>query len=78
MEHDLSGLRGKIIQAAKRRDDTLRRQFLRARALTFPDGHPQERVVGFVYFLNRYGPALVDRLLESLPVDMGAHWVLAI
>ncbi|MBP1635312.1 MAG: hypothetical protein H6Q10_1886, partial [Acidobacteria bacterium] len=39
---------------------------------------PQERTVGFVYFLNRYGPALVDRLHDDLPIDMGTHWVLSI
>jgi bacillithiol synthase len=78
MRHDLETLHGKIIQAAKRRDDTLRRQFSRARALAFPNGEPQERVVGFVYFLNRYGPRLVDRLLSELPLDIGQHWVLTI
>ena len=34
--------------------------------------------IGFVWFLNRYGPALVDRLLEDLPLEMGRHWVLTI
>jgi uncharacterized protein YllA (UPF0747 family) len=78
MQHDLHTLHNKVIQAAKRRDDTLRRQFQRAQALTFPNGHPQEREVGFVWFSNRYGPALVDRLLEDLPLEMGSHWVLTI
>jgi bacillithiol biosynthesis cysteine-adding enzyme BshC len=78
MQHDLRTLHDKIIHAAKRRDETLRRQFARTRALAFPDGHPQERTVAFVYFLNRYGQALVDRLHEDLPVDMGTHWVLTI
>jgi uncharacterized protein YllA (UPF0747 family) len=78
MQHDLRTLHTKVIQAAKRRDDTLRRQFQRAQALTFPNGHPQEREIGFVWFSNRYGPALVDRLLEDLPLEMGAHWVLTI
>jgi bacillithiol synthase len=76
MQHDLRTLHEKIVQAAKRRDETLRRQFVRTRALAFPDGHPQERAVGFVYFLNRYGPALIDRLHDDLPLDAGAHWVL--
>ena len=62
-----------VIHAAKRRDETLRRQFVRARALTFPDGHPQERTLGFVWFLNRYGPALVDVLDRALPLDVGRH-----
>jgi bacillithiol synthase len=76
MQHDLRTLHEKIVQAAKRRDETLRRQFARTRALAFPDGHPQERTIGFVSFLNRYGPALVDRLYEELAPDAGTHWVL--
>ena len=78
MQHDLHTLHNKVIQAAKRRDETLRRQFQRSQALTFPNGHPQEREVGFVWFSNRYGPALVERLLEDLPLEMGSHWVLTI
>ena len=78
MQHDLQSLRNKVIQAAKRRDETLRRQFQRAHALTVPQGHPQEREVGVVWFLNRYGPALVDRLLDELPLAMGHHWILTI
>jgi uncharacterized protein YllA (UPF0747 family) len=78
MRHDLQTLHGKMIQAAKRRDDTLRRQFIHARALAFPRGHAQERTIGFVSFLNQYGPALVDRLNEELPLDLGHHWVITI
>jgi bacillithiol biosynthesis cysteine-adding enzyme BshC len=78
MQHDLEVLHGKIIHAVKRRDDTLRRQFNRTRALAFPGGHPQERAVGFVYFLNRYGPALVERLLADLPIDPRHHYALTI
>lgn len=78
MEHDLRNLHGKIIQAAKRRDETLRRQFHRAQAQAFPDGHPQERTLASVYFLNRYGPALTDRLVAELDLDVTWHWVIAI
>jgi uncharacterized protein YllA (UPF0747 family) len=78
MQDDLKKLHAKIIQAAKRKDETLKRQFHHARNLVFPGGHPQEREIGFIYFLNKYGPALVDRLGEDLPVDMGQHWVLTV
>jgi bacillithiol biosynthesis cysteine-adding enzyme BshC len=78
MQHDLQSLHGKMIQAAKRRDDTLRRQFMRTRALAFPGGDAQERTIGFISFLNQYGPALVSRLEEQLPLDMGKHWVVTI
>ena len=78
MQHDLQTLHSKIIQAAKRRDETLRRQFIHARALAFPNGHAQERTIGFVSFLNQYGPALVRRLNEQLPLDLGHHWIVTI
>jgi bacillithiol biosynthesis cysteine-adding enzyme BshC len=78
MTHELTTLHNKIIQAAKRRDDTLRRQFVRTRAQAFPDGTPQERGIGFITPLNRYGPALVDLLVQELPIDMGKHWVITL
>jgi bacillithiol biosynthesis cysteine-adding enzyme BshC len=78
MQDDLRKLHNKVIQAAKRKDDTLRRQYHHAQALAFPGGHPQEREVGFVSFLNKYGPSLVDRLSEEIPLDMGTHWVVQI
>ena len=78
MQDDLKKLRGKIIQAAKRKDDTLRRQFRHAKSQAFPGGEPQERAVGFIYFLNKYGPALVDRLGDQIPLESGHHWVLTI
>jgi bacillithiol synthase len=78
MQRDLQTLHGKMIQAAKRRDETLRRQFIHARALAFPGGHAQERTIGFLSFLNQYGPALVERLDEELPLDLGRHWIVTI
>jgi bacillithiol biosynthesis cysteine-adding enzyme BshC len=78
MQHDLDTLHGKLIQAAKRRHDTLRRQFVRTRALAFPAGEPQERTISFVSMLNQSGPALIDRLHEELPLDLGHHWIVTI
>ncbi len=81
MTHELDALHGKIIQAAKRKDDTLRRQFVRARAQAFPEGEPQERVIGFINLLNRYGPALIEALEQELseePKDADQHWVLTL
>ena len=72
-----------MVQAAKRRDDTLRRQFERARGLAFPGGEPQERAIGVVWLLNRIGPALVEILDRELPFDVARpvptqHWVLTL
>jgi bacillithiol biosynthesis cysteine-adding enzyme BshC len=78
MEHELRSLHSKVIHAAKKRDETLRRQFVRAQAQAFPHGHPQERTLGVVYFINKYGPGLVDLLLEELPIDPGQHWLVTL
>jgi bacillithiol biosynthesis cysteine-adding enzyme BshC len=78
MEHDLRSLQNKMIQAVKKRDETLRRQFTRAQAQIFPLGHPQERTLGVVYFLNRYGPGVIDRLFHELPLELGQHWVITV
>jgi bacillithiol synthase len=78
MEHELETLYAKVLQAAKRRDETLRRQFSHVQAQAFPGGQPQERAIGGVSFLARYGPALVPRLLEELPVEAGTHSVVTI
>ena len=76
MQDDVKKLQGKILQAAKRKDDTLRRQFTNARSQAFPGGEPQERVVSLVSFLNKYGPAVVDRLADGISFEPGVHTVL--
>jgi len=79
MQDDLNKLQGKILQAAKRKDETLRRQCIRAQAQAFPGGHPQERAIGFVSFLNRVGPTLIDRLRNDLPLtELGQHSLLTL
>jgi bacillithiol biosynthesis cysteine-adding enzyme BshC len=78
MEHELRSLHTKVIHAAKKRHDTLRRQFVRAQAQAFPHGHPQERTLAVIYFLNKFGPGLVDLLLDELPIDLGQHWLVTL
>ena len=71
-------LQGKIVHASKKKDDTLRRQFVRARGQAFPGGHPQERILGVPYFANRYGLTFADRLVECLPADVSKHYLLTL
>ena len=78
MHETLKTLHSKIIQASKKKDETLRRQFARTQALAFPAGEPQERIVDLPFFVNRYGQAVVDRLLDQLPMDMGKHHILVL
>jgi bacillithiol biosynthesis cysteine-adding enzyme BshC len=76
MRETVKNLQGKILQASKKKDETLRRQFMRTRALVFPDGKPQERVLNIAYFVNRYGPQLGTRLIQGLPLSADGHYVI--
>ncbi len=78
MQDTVKTLHNKIIHASKKKDETLRRQFTRTQALAFPAGEPQERIVDLPFFMNRYGQAVVDRLLDVLPLEMGLHYVLTL
>jgi len=78
MRHELDALRTRIISAAKRRDETLRRQFARVQAQSFPGGEPQERAIGFTSLLNRCGPALIERLADERLLELGHHWIVTI
>jgi uncharacterized protein YllA (UPF0747 family) len=75
MRHALDTLHRKIVRAAKRRDETLRRQFNHAQMVCFPNGQPQDRTLGVAAVINQYGPGLVDQLIDALPVDGGQHLV---
>ena len=77
MGDTLRSLHGKIIQATKRNDETLRRQFKRTYALVYPGGAPQERTLGMLFFLNRYGPELIQQLVDALPLETDRHYVVA-
>jgi bacillithiol biosynthesis cysteine-adding enzyme BshC len=74
----IKGLHAKIIQAAKRKDETLRRQFARTQALAFPYGEPQERTLNTVFFVSRYSLDIGRRLLDELPLETDRHYVLTL
>jgi len=78
MHDDLKKIQFKILQAAKKKDVTLRRQFRHAQVQAFPNGMPQERLLGFVSFLNRVGPGLMDRVVADMPPTSGRHWLVTL
>jgi hypothetical protein len=78
MRRELATLQGKTFQAAKRKDDTLRRQLERAHTLVVPGRAPQERGLSAVTFLNRHGVALRERLFQLDPFSAGRHHVLTL
>lgn len=69
IDHKLKRLERRFRAAVKRREDDVMRRVATARASLFPHGSRQERKLSYVAFLARYGPSLIDALLDGA----GAH-----
>jgi bacillithiol synthase len=66
-------LEGKIAKALINREETSERQFGRLNAHLMPAGIPQERHTNFLSQLMKFGPVLLERLLELEAT--GSNWL---
>lgn len=74
--HLLQELESKSLRAIKRKDETLRRQFLSTRTAVFPNFQLQERELSSVHFLARYGWFFVEMIREAIDLDARQHIVI--
>lgn len=73
VEFLLKELEARSVAELRKQADATREQLERARARLFPNGGLQERTLSAYYFLGKYGPGLLDELLEALPADTTLH-----
>lgn len=71
-----SHLEDKVFQAHKRKGDEIRARFYKLAVHLRPEGRPQERVFGIVYYINKYGFDLIDRIIDQLPVGAPDHRII--
>ena len=74
--HHLEELETKGRRAIKKKNDTLRRQFLAARSSLFPDFDMQERRLSPVQYFAKYGWHFTDMVRESIDVEQPGHILL--
>lgn len=67
--NELDKLKGKVYRAVKKQDETQLKRIRRIKGSLFPGDELQERVIGAIFFMNKYGIDLWDELLDSLDKD---------
>jgi len=65
IEHRLERTERRLIAGVKRLESDAMRQLATARGSLFPHGARQERKLAYIPFLARYGPELLEQLLEG-------------
>jgi bacillithiol biosynthesis cysteine-adding enzyme BshC len=76
IQKEFERFRHRVLKAEKRNHEQVRVKLEKARANLFPGGKPQERTISILYFLNKYGPGLLEQLGTSLDPELRGHQVL--
>ncbi|WP_069131403.1 bacillithiol biosynthesis cysteine-adding enzyme BshC [Rhodohalobacter halophilus] len=63
---ELDKLKGKIYRSLKQQEKTQIDRISKIKSNLYPGGNLQEREIAFIYFLNKYGLDLFDKLLNEL------------
>lgn len=73
--YHINSIYEKTVSANQRKNETILRQIEKIKINLFPENEVQERVLNIVYFLNKYGFGLIDRLFSELEVFDFNHQV---
>ncbi|MEO1075297.1 MAG: bacillithiol biosynthesis BshC, partial [Bacteroidota bacterium] len=75
LQKEFAKLKDRIERAQKRNEDVILDHLEKAAVGLVPGGKLQERSLSALYFLNKYGPALLHRWYAELPLDTSDHVV---
>lgn len=73
MRYQMNRLRRLAANYQLQREGSIRRHVDTIFFNLFPDRHPQERTIGGIAYLARYGTALIDKLVEQATQDCPGH-----
>ena len=76
MRYQMNRLRRMAAAFEVQRDATLRKHATTMMLNLFPEGHPQERLLGGIWFLARCGEGLIDQLVHEATEMCTGHTVL--
>jgi bacillithiol biosynthesis cysteine-adding enzyme BshC len=78
IDQNVGVLKEKALAAQKRRNETAVRQVERSANSLLPNGGLQEREINVLYFLNKYGPDVVDKISTHLDIHSFGHQIVTI
>ncbi len=73
--HQLETIEKKIVQAHKRKNETLQQQLEKGSNAFYPHQHLQERQLNLIPFLCKYGKGLVRKIYEELELEGFQHQI---
>lgn len=69
-------LKGKAISVQKTKHETTLRQVDKISSTLFPNSVLQERELNFIYFVNKYGMDILDKLMDEIEINKFEHQVI--
>ncbi len=74
--NNLIQLKGKALEAQKKKYEVSLRQIDKITMNLYPDQNLQERVLNFIYFANKYGIEVLDKIFEELDINVFEHQII--
>jgi bacillithiol biosynthesis cysteine-adding enzyme BshC len=78
IDQNIALLKEKAMAAQKRRNEAAVRQVERSANALLPAGGLQERELNILYFMNKYGPELIQRISSDLDIHAFSHQILTV
>jgi bacillithiol biosynthesis cysteine-adding enzyme BshC len=76
MKQTLSNLESRVIKVQEEKEKQLTNHLNQIHRSIFPDEMPQERFQSLIYFLNKFGPGIIDRFVTGLDSNRFNHQLL--
>jgi bacillithiol biosynthesis cysteine-adding enzyme BshC len=78
INHQLDNLEAKTTKALQHKEQVVANHLTQVHETFFPEQNPQERYISIIYYLNKFGPAFITRLMESLNINQNGNQIVFI
>lgn len=78
IDYELKSFRNKVFKAHRKTHEDFSSRFRKVADAVFPEQMLQERHSGIMYFINRYGPDVIDKVYNDLNIDVDEHQTIVV